>query len=205
MAKKTTTDKAKTHSSATVKKSLKATSKKGSLKKSQKAKKAVKETKEAKPTVEKKPSSCTFVAYIKTSPVDSNHRSNEITVTVEKDEEHMLWDDVECAVFDVMEKMFPMEYYPKAEVHEVFILDHDDKAKRYPVVRENDEEAIRGLEKSREYEKFLVLPEATYSLSPEYRLFLELNDLGLIKDGTEFDIEKMRKLLETASLEKTED
>lgn len=58
---------------------------------------------------------------------------------------------------------------------------------------------------------FLVDDSAT-DVDEEFRkhtfvndLFLELNDLGLIQDGTEFDIEKMRKLLETASLEKTKD
>lgn len=143
----------------------------------------------------KRPSS-TFVATIKTSPFDCHPELNEVTAVLDRDETELLWDDVVDAVYAAMDKGFPMDCYPKAEIHEVFILDRDDKAKRYPVVRSNDADKIGELEKSKGYEKFLELPEAMYSLTPEYALFLRMQDEGLVSEGTAFDGDKMRRLLD---------
>lgn len=139
---------------------------------------------------------CTFVATIKTSPLDCRPELNEVTVALDMDETELLWDDVVDAVYAAMDKDFPMDCYPKAEIHEVFIIDRDDKAKRYPVVRSNDADKIGELEKSKVYEKFLELPEAIYSLTPEYALFLRMRNEGLVSKETAFDGDKMRRLLD---------
>lgn len=139
---------------------------------------------------------CTFVATVKTSPLDRRPNLNEITVTLPKCETELLWDDVVDAAYDVMEKEFPANCYPKADIHEVFILDHDDNSKRYPVVRSGDAEKIKELDKSKTYEKFLVLEEARYSLTPEYALFQRLQKVGLLAADEVFDFEKMREVID---------
>lgn len=163
------------------------------------AKKSAKKTEAKKATKCKKTPkrpSCTFVATIKTSPLDCHPELNEVTVTLDSDETELLWDDVVDAVYATMDKDFPMDCYPKAEIHEVFILDRDDKEKRYPVVRSDDADKIGEIEKSKGYEKFLELPEAMYSLTPEYALFLRMQNEGLVSEGIAFDGEKMRRLLD---------
>lgn len=139
---------------------------------------------------------CTFVATVKTSPLDRRPYLNEITVTLPKCEAELLWDDVVDAVYGVMEKEFPFDCYPKADIHEVFIFGHNDKSKRYPVVRSGDVEKIKELDKSKTYEKFLVLEEAKYSLTPEYALFLQLQEVGLLHADDVFDSKKMREVID---------
>ena len=79
---------------------------------------------------------------------------------------HLTFDHVEDAAYDMIEKLYPEDYYPKATIDGFMFIKNDD-GEWCPVVREGDDDGISFLKKSKEYNAFLILPEATYSLSPE--------------------------------------
>lgn len=161
------------------------------------AKKAKAQVKKAKPKkvdlVYSKPESV-FEAWVKTSPLDAHPENTVVTYKVRKSAERLTWDEVIDGIYGEFEASVPSRYYPKAEVYRVFVIDGDG---RFPVVAEDDEDEIARLKKSKEYVKFLVLPNAKYVVSNEFRLFSKMLDLGLATEEDGFDHEKMRELIET--------
>jgi len=143
---------------------------------------------------------CDFVAYIKTSPIDRNPENNSIFFSIDKNEENILWDDVVDKIYGEMNKQFPEKFYPEVDIFGVFIFDHENQngveRKKYPVVAESSKDEISKLNKSKKYEKFLVLPEATYRLTAECAVFMKLKELGYLSDAEEFDCEDMKQIVE---------
>jgi len=114
----------------------------------------------------------------------------------DEDYGHMTYDYVEFAAMDEMETKYPNEYYPKSEI-DGYILIKDDADEWYPIVSDGDKEGIKSLKKSNEYNKFLILPDATYSLSPEYLLYMSMVKNGIIDEKkVSYDHDKMHSLLE---------
>lgn len=132
-----------------------------------------------------------FIGKIKLGPNDTAH--NEIEIELQSPETDLMFDDVEFGLYNEMEKHFPEEYYPKAEISEIFILetDSDGNENRYPVLSDEEFESKKDLYKN--YSKILCLPYAVYSLTPEAKLHVCLSRYGLLDEDV-FDLTMMKKL-----------
>ena len=142
-----------------------------------------------------------FVAYIKTSPVDEHPENHTIYFTIKKSVDEILFDEVEEAVYSQMDKSFPEQYYPSADISDIFIFDSDNVARKYPVVCEDDKYNIDKLQekmksKKADFNKFLVLPSARYTLTAESAVYMLLKELGYIDEYEEFKIEDMKKIVD---------
>lgn len=131
-----------------------------------------------------------FIGKVKLGPNDN--AQNEVCVELEGSELDLTFDDVEVALFDKMTEIFPEDYYPKAEISEIFILETNGNfIDRYPVL--SDEEFESKKDEYKHYAKILCLPYAVYSLTPEAKLHLCLSRYGL-SDEDVFDLATMKKL-----------
>jgi len=109
------------------------------------------------------------------------------TVESEGDETKLTWDDVADAECDVVNEKYSLDDFPNMETVRTTIVKDGTE---YPVCAESefDNEAFSG------EKQVLILPECTWSLTPEFKKFLELSEKGLI--DFEFDAEKMKELME---------
>ena len=113
-----------------------------------------------------------------------------------KEEGHLTYDFVEFAAIDEMEIKFPRDYYPKSEI-DGYILIKNELGQWSPIVSEGDSEGIKNLKKSNKYDRFLILPEATYSIAPEYALYMSMAENGMIdKNNVDYDYAKMHQMLQ---------
>ena len=112
------------------------------------------------------------------------------TVESEGDETKLTWDDVADAAYDAVDAKYSRDDFPNMESIRTTIVKDGTE---YPVCAESefDKEAFSG------EKQVLILPECTWSLTPEFKKFLELSERGLI--DFEFDAEKMRELMEIVS------
>lgn len=129
---------------------------------------------------------------------------NEVTVDVEldKDEEHLTYDEVEDAIYDKVDKMF---YYMRDSIDDeidderedyptiVSLVINADDGESYPVISESMDRS--ELDSSNVYTKYLVLPDATYSLTPEALLWMQLKENGIIGKDTPFDYDKYHRII----------
>jgi hypothetical protein len=109
---------------------------------------------------------------------------------------HLTYDDVLFEALDEMERRYPRSYYPKSDL-DGDILVEGPNGEYFPVVSEGDNEAISRLKKSKEHSMFLILPDATYSLTPEYEMYEKMVKSGVLdpqKDG--FDYDEMRRVVQ---------
>jgi hypothetical protein len=138
-----------------------------------------------------------FIGKIKLGPNDIG--SNEVTVTYEKSETELTFDEVEDNLLIKMDKLFPQNDFPKAEIYEIFIskLEDDKKTYLYPVVSDHDADNKTKKFKryQSQYDKILVLPEAVYELTPEMKLYFSLIKQGLLTKETVFNFKKMHTLI----------
>lgn len=134
-----------------------------------------------------------FLIKIKLGPKDNG--SNKMIVKYDKTIEEMVYDDLINFLYDEMEKEFPKEDYPKADISEIFINEiENDKKCLYPVLADSQFE--KNKEKyNKDYKKILVLPEYTYELTPACKMSMMLSKHGLY-DFDEYDMEKMNSLYE---------
>lgn len=114
------------------------------------------------------------------------------------EKENLTYDDILDSLNEVLEKDYPEEYFPKLDVDysTLTIVDGGDS---FPVFPESGAEAelAKLPEKPKRY---LVLPECTYSISDEFRLYNSLCDRGMINPEVElFDPDKMGAILEDIS------
>ena len=99
--------------------------------------------------------------------------------------------------FKRIDAEYPLDCYPKRGL-EGFISIKGDDGKWYPVVSESDKKAIKALQKSKEHDRFLVLPDATYSIAPEYLLYLSMVENGVINGSkVKYDYDKMHKMIQS--------
>ena len=135
----------------------------------------------------------------------NNSVCSEVTVDVEldKDEEHLTYDEVEDAVYDKIDKMLGYQSYGDEEEYEferedyptiVSLVINTDDGESYPVISESMDDS--ELKKDKAFSKYLVLPEARYSLTPECKLWMELKKEGILDEDAPFEFEKFHKMLE---------
>lgn len=128
----------------------------------------------------------------------------EVTINVEldKDEEHLTYDEVEDAIYDKIQEEYNEpdvdadiedltdEDYP----HIIDIVINADDGESYPVISESMDDT--ELKKDQSFNKYLVLPDATYTLTPEAQLWMNLKKNDIIDEDAEFDYEKYHKMVE---------
>ena len=114
-----------------------------------------------------------------------------------KDEGHLTYDHVEFAAMDEMDVKYPHDYYPKCERDGCILIKNDD-GEWSPIVSKGDKDGIKKLRKSKEYDRFLVLPEATYSIAPEFALYMSMMKNGMIDQSkVEYNYNKMHQMLQS--------
>ena len=107
---------------------------------------------------------------------------------------NFLYDDLLDSADAAIENKFPREFFPKADLDHMSLMILDD-GKWYHVFPKSEFE--KGRKAFPREKKILVLDEATYSISDEYRLYLSMAENGLIDpDSTQFDADSMRNVLE---------
>ena len=135
-----------------------------------------------------------------------DYNRSEVTVDVEfdKDEEHLTYDEVVDAVYDTVDKVFSCRSYEDDEEEYEFeredyptivsLVINADDGESYPVISESMDDS--ELKKDKAFSKYLVLPEARYSLTPECKLWMELKKEGILDEDAPFEFEKFHKMLE---------
>ena len=132
----------------------------------------------------------------------------DITVDVElsKDEEHLTYDEVEDAVMQELYAHMPLlkQMAEEADIEDdsvfpeiVSIVINADDGESYPVVSESMDQT--ELKRSKTWTKYLVLPDATYCLTPECKLWMELKKQGIIDEDAPFDFDKYHALVEESN------
>ena len=134
---------------------------------------------------------------------------SEVTVDIEldKDEEHLTYDEVVDAVYYKVDKMFGYKSYEDEEEYEferedyptiVSLVINADDGESYPVISESMDDS--ELKKDKAFSKYLVLPEARYYLTPECKLWMELKKEGILGEDAPFEFEKLHKILEKKAI-----
>lgn len=112
----------------------------------------------------------------------------------------MTYDDVLDAAEDVIRDTYPDEYFPKLDVDYDTIMIKDGNS-WFHVFPESKEDKIHSASGT----KFLILPECTYSIAPEYKLYLSLCEHGIIDgDATPYDRDSMSGILASIGFDKDE-
>lgn len=115
------------------------------------------------------------------------------------DSECLTYDEVEFAAYDKKDAEYPKSYYPKAELNGLILI-KNDSGNWCPVLSESDKKEIKEIKESKKYDMFLVLPDAVYSVTPEYSLYMKMVEIGAIDpDKFEFDYEKMHSIVESST------
>ena len=121
-------------------------------------------------------------------------------IELDKDICELTYDEVEDAIRNLVEKehhyVFTDEDFENPNFklpYKIVDIVINDEGNSYPVVPEDFDDS--ELKQSNVYEKYLVLPYARYSLTPEYKLYMNLISKGLIDSDSLFDFEKYHSLL----------
>ena len=117
-------------------------------------------------------------------------------------EKHLSFDEILDAAYEAMEREYPEEYYPKAEIDSlsIRIVEPDGI---FRVLSETDSKKKEILGSLGKGERYLVLGERRYSLSDEFLIFEKLMKEGVLDEDTKFNPMAMRKALEIFRGKKT--
>ena len=132
---------------------------------------------------------------------------NEVAVDVEldKDEYHLTYDEVEDAIYKKVNDEYgcpgndyaDIEDFDEDEFPHIIDIVINNDGESYPVISESMDD--NELKKSGVVSKYLVLPDATYALTLECKLWMDLKKNGIIDEDTPFEFEKYHKMVENAS------
>lgn len=117
-------------------------------------------------------------------------------VVINKKDIELTYDEVEEAIMQAIDDKHGFtldDYDDKSPYKIVDIVINSEDGESYPVLHEDDDDS--KLKKSNTYAKYLVLPYAQYSLTPEAKLWMDMKNSGLIDEDVEFDYEKFHKLI----------
>jgi len=134
------------------------------------------------------------VKFIATARLGKNLEPVKIpfSLRTKTDEMEFSWDDVFDGGCDAVRKLYPEDDFPNMEIEKLEISMEDGT---FPVVAEDHDE---NETKKLGAEKVLVLGYERYSITPEFKFFLDLVEKGIFHDYSEFDIKKIRKIIEDA-------
>lgn len=112
-----------------------------------------------------------------------------------KDETSLTWDRVFDEACSAAEKMYGEDDFPNMDIGRIFIKTDDGT---FPVLNEDD----KPKDFENQFKRMLILPLEHYSLSPEYRLWMNMHDKHLVQSP--FDYDQMHELLKGVTEEETD-
>lgn len=131
--------------------------------------------------------------------VDVPDFGKEIQVDVELDKGigELTYDDVIDAIYDKLDDTYGIyddnntDDNDEITIGDIVINETDGES--YPVISESmDDSKLRA---SKVFTKYLVLPNARYTLTKEAKLWMELKKNGLIDEDTPFDFNRFHDLI----------
>lgn len=121
-------------------------------------------------------------------------------VEFDKDESSLTYDEVEDAICNLVEKEHGFKFDDDELADPEFDLPYkivdiviNDNGESYPVVPEDFDDT--ELKQSFVFDKYLVLPYARYGLTPEYKLYVDLMNKGIIDEDAPFDYGKYHSIV----------
>lgn len=145
-----------------------------------------------------------FSAVVKLPKENYNGEDFTVDVELDKDEEHLTYDEVEDAVYKELFSHMPMleRMVDESDIDDddawptiVDLVVNSLDGESYPVVSESMADKIAVLNEDKSYTKYLVLPDAVYSLTPECKLWMQLKEEGIINEDAEFDFDRYHNLV----------
>ena len=141
-----------------------------------------------------------FSAVVKL-PESYDYEEVTVDVTINKDEEHLTYDEVEDAIYKCVDEQY--HYLSSIDDNNIdddslfpeiiSIVINSDDGESYPVISESMDDS--ELKKDGAFAKYLVLPDAVYSLTPECALWMNLKANGIIDEDAPFDFAKYHALV----------
>lgn len=124
---------------------------------------------------------------------------DQFDVTLDKNATDLTYDEVYDAVCNAVdaEYKFSTEDFEAEDDSPYSVVDIviNEDGESYPVVSESDVTSIDELKTDKECKKFLVLPDALYSLTPECKMWMQLKEAGIIDEDAPFDFAKYHSLV----------
>jgi len=118
-------------------------------------------------------------------------------VEIHKPVEELTYDEVESAIYDAVDTKYGYveeDFENGSSSYDVISIVVNDGDESYPVLSESDDDS--SIKKSKVYSKYLVLPWAKYSLTPECKLWMKMKENGIVDEDAPFDYEKYHILVE---------
>lgn len=127
----------------------------------------------------------------------ANDNTNDtIDIELDKDISSLTYDEVEEAICNEVDQKygFSVEDFEDDDPYCIVDLVINEDGESYPVVPEDAD--LKTLDKELDVKKYLVLPWARYSLTPECKLWMKMKKNGFVGEDEPFDFEAYHKLVE---------
>ena len=131
-----------------------------------------------------------------------DNTNDTIDIELDKDISSLTYDEVEEAICNEVDQKygFSIEDFEDDDPYRIIDLVINEDGESYPVVPEDAD--IKTLDKELDVKKYLVLPWARYSLTPECKLWMKMKENGFVGEDEPFDFETYHKLIEGISEKK---
>lgn len=123
-------------------------------------------------------------------------------VEIGKPVESLTYDEVEEAIWNAVDEKYGYDvedFEDDNAPYEVIDIVVNEDGESYPVV---PEDKIDKLDAELDVKKYLVLPWAKYSLTPECKLWMTMKENGIVDEDEPFDYEKYHSLVEVVNEKK---
>lgn len=120
-------------------------------------------------------------------------------VEIGKPVESLTYDEVEEAIWNAVDEKYGYDVEDFEEdnsPYEVIDIVVNEDGESYPAV---PEDKIDKLDVELDAKKYLVLPWAKYSLTPECKLWMTMKENGIVDEDEPFDYEKYHSLVEVVN------
>ena len=133
---------------------------------------------------------------------EDDNTNDTIDIKLDKDIGSLTYDEVEEAICNEVDQKygFSIEDFEDDEPYRIVDLVINEDGESYPVVPEDAD--LKTLDKELDVKKYLVLPWARYSLTPECKLWMKMKKNGFVGEDEPFDFETYHKLVEGISEKK---
>ena len=131
-----------------------------------------------------------------------DNTNDTIDIELDKDISSLTYDEVEEAICNEVDQKygFSIEDFEDDDPYRIIDLVINEDGESYPVVPEDAD--LKTLDKELDVKKYLVLPWARYSLTPECKLWMKMKENGFVGEDEPFDFETYHKLIEGISEKK---
>ena len=126
----------------------------------------------------------------------TNGEDETFDVELSKSIDELTYDEVEISICNAVDNKhgYTEEDFEDESPYEIVSIVINDGDESYPVISETDDDT--ELKCSKAYSKYLVLPWATYELTPECKLWMKMKDMGIINKDAPFDFDKYHTLVD---------